>query len=149
MLTGLQHLHSALRYVLLLVLIATILNAYLKSKKNEPFVSRDNNFSLGTFILAHTQLLLGLALYFLGNKGASYLGMEDFMKNSMMRFFAVEHVFGMLIAIGLITFGRIKSKKLTNDMAKHKTTFIYFLIALFIIIASIPWPFRGFGQAWF
>ena len=145
------HLHSALRYLILIALVVTIINAFLKMKGKKPFLALDNKLSLVTFILAHIQLLLGLALYFIGNKGMSLfsIGMGEVMKTSALRFFAVEHIFGMLIAIILITMGRIKSKKLESDVAKHKTTFIYYLIALLIIIISIPWPFRGFGQAWF
>ena len=145
------HLHSALRYLILIALVITIVNAFLKMKGKKPFAPIDDKLSLITFILSHMQLLLGLALYFIGAKGMSLFanGMGEVMKTSVLRFFAVEHIFGMLIAIVLITMGRVRSKKQSNDVAKHKTIFVYYLIALIIIIVSIPWPFRGFGQAWF
>lgn len=145
------HLHSALRYLILIALVITIINAFLKMKGKKPFTPVDNRLSLVTFILAHTQLLLGLALYFMGSKGMALFsnGMGEVMGNSTFRFFAVEHIFGMLIAIVLITMGRVRAKKMTDDVAKHKTTFTYYLIALVLIVISIPWPFRGFGQAWF
>ncbi|MCD8529279.1 MAG: hypothetical protein LRY27_04845 [Chitinophagales bacterium] len=146
--TGFIHLHSFMRWLILIALVWSIFSSYKKWKANDVFTKQDNTLNLVTFIFAHVQLLLGLALYFMGNKGMNYFGMEDFMKNSMMRFFAIEHIFGMLIAIGLITFGRIKMKKLTDATAKHKTIFIYYLIALLIILVTIPWPFRGFGNGW-
>jgi len=142
-------IHSIFRYGMLLMLVGTLINFFIKWRNNYAFDAKSNRLSLITFIFSHVQLLLGFMLYFMGPKGMSYFGMEGVMSNSMMRFFAVEHIFGMLVAIILISLGRIKSKKLESDVAKHKTTFIYFLIALVIIIVSIPWPFRGFGQAWF
>jgi hypothetical protein len=74
--------------------------------------------------------------------------MGEMMASSAHRFYGIEHIFGMLVAIALITIGRIKSKKLTDDLAKHKTTFTFFLIALIIIFVTIPWPFRNMGTSW-
>jgi hypothetical protein len=56
----------------------------------------------------------------------------------------------MLIAIVLITIGRGVSKKSIPDTVKQKKTFWFFLVALVIILASIPWPFReGIARPWF
>jgi hypothetical protein len=55
----------------------------------------------------------------------------------------------MLIAIVLITLGRGAAKKNISDRAKHKRTFWYILVALVIILATIPWPFReGIARPW-
>ena len=143
--------HSILRYFLLFFLIITIVKSYMGWKGNKAYTKGDNALSLRTFALSHLQLLLGLFLYFVGPNGVKLFekGMSSVMSISVFRFFAVEHIFGMLIAIGLITFGRIKSKKITEDIGKHKTTFIFFLIALIIMIVTIPWPFRNLGTAWY
>jgi hypothetical protein len=45
----------------------------------------------------------------------------------------------MLIAIILITIGHVKYKKGGNP----KTTLIFYIIALLLIFAAVPWPFRG------
>lgn len=145
--TGLNHLHSALRYVLLILLIVSTVNAWMKWKKATSFSALDNKLSLSTFALSHIQLVLGFALYAL-----FMMRIQDhgaIMGDSVLRFYAVEHIFGMLIGIVLISIGRIKSKKASDDTAKHKTIAIYYLIALIIILASIPWPFRGLGNGWF
>ena len=150
MLTGLQHTHSLLRYILLFALIAAVVNSFLKMRGKKPFLALDNKLSLYTFIFAHTQLLIGLVLYAISPivKGAWAMGMGNMMASSAHRFYGIEHAFGMIIAIILITLGRIKSKKLADDLAKHKTTFVYFLIALIIILVTIPWPFRNLGTSW-
>lgn len=149
--TGLLHLHSSLRYLLLIFLIVAIVRALLKWSKNEPFNKQDNIFSLIPFILSHIQLLIGLGLYVINPyvKQALSGGMGEIMGNSIARFYVIEHLVGMFIAIALITVGRIASKKATEDALKHKKLFIYYGIGLLIIIASIPWPFRGLGTGWF
>ena len=150
MLTGLQHTHSSLRYIILIFLVWTVINAFLKKRGNKPFLVLDNKLSLYTFILAHTQLLIGIVLYFISPivKGAWAMGMGGMMKSSAHRFYAIEHLIGMLIAIALITLGRIRMKKAQDDTAKHQTIFLYYLIALIIIFVSIPWPFRNLGASW-
>jgi hypothetical protein len=103
-------------------------------------------------ISAHTTLLLGLVLWFFGQFGLSLVvdnGMGMVMKNSVMRYWVVEHFVGMLIAIVLITIGRGVAKKSIPDPAKFKRAFWLFLVALIIILATVPWPFRaGVGRPW-
>ena len=73
------------------------------------------------------------------------------MKDSVARFFAIEHMIGMLIAIILIHIGYSYSKKNVSDTIKHKRTVLLFGLALLIILISIPWPFRivGADRHWF
>lgn len=97
-------------------------------------------------IVTDIQLVLGLVLYFMGEwgyKSFKNFPMKDVMGNSYTRFFAVEHLVGMLIAIVLIHIGRAKMKKKSSDREKHHAVFIYNLIALIILLATIPWPFRA------
>lgn len=139
MFSGLLHAHSGLRWILLILIIVSIFNAFKKWKGNEFFSSLDNKLSLLTMILSHIQLILGFGLYFMSGK----VKLNGFsMANTSDRFFTVEHIFGMIVAIILITLGRIQSKKMTTDTLKHKKIFIMFLIALIIIFVTIPWPFR-------
>jgi hypothetical protein len=70
------------------------------------------------------------------------------MKDPITRFHLVEHFLGMLIAITLISVGYIRAKKQLPE-ASAKTIFWFFFIAFVIIMATIPWPFRPYGGAWF
>jgi L-asparagine transporter-like permease len=70
------------------------------------------------------------------------------MSDPVVRFWAVEHMSGMLIGIILITIGRARGKRKDTDLAKHKTFAIFYIIGLIIILAMIPWPGReGIGRA--
>lgn len=150
MYTGMMHLHSTLRYVLLILLLISIYKAYTGYKQNRSFTSSDDKFSLYTMITAHIQLLIGLYMYFTSPKVKSALAdMGTAMGDKVLRFLAVEHILGMLIGIGLITIGRVASKKKPTAQLKFKTIWVYYGLALIVIFLSIPWPFRGLGYAWF
>lgn len=145
MYTGLLHLHSLLRWVILILLLVGIYQAFAKNKGLQ-------KVSLFLLISAHITLLLGLYQWiFSKTVGLKVLienmgGMGNVMKNSFSRFWAVEHFIGMLVAIVLITIARGKAKKDNYDAAKW-----LYLIALILILASVPWPFRevGAGRTWF
>jgi hypothetical protein len=145
-------IHNLLRWVLLILLVIAIINAFSGMNSNRPFTKSDKTIGLFLMISAHLNLLIGLYLWFAGNSGLNLikaLGFGGVMKDSAARFYAVEHLVGMLIAIILITVGRGVSKKNYIDRTKHKRTFWFFFIALIIIFFSIPWPFReGIARPW-
>ena len=101
----------------------------------------DNVLGIVFTSLMDLQLLTGLVLYFFLSP-ITKLAMSDFgaaMKDSGIRFYAVEHFAMMLIAVVLVHIGRAKSKKGKTDLAKFKTAIIFFLIAFVVILAAIPW----------
>ena len=150
MITGFQHLHSAMRWVVLALIVVTILKAWSAKRNGSSFSAGQAKLGLFSMISLHVQLLLGLALYFM--KGwASLLGSPGVMSSTVMRFFTVEHLVGMLTSILFGTLGHSLVKRADTDELKNNRQFRYFLIALVIIIASIPWPVRpGFeAYGWF
>lgn len=147
MYTGLLHLHSFLRWVVLLLMVITIVDSLVRIYR--PFLNNERKLSLFTMILLHMQLLIGIGLEIPYLINAMKVG--GIMKNPELRFFVVEHFLGMLIAIALVTIGHVKAKKQSESWAKHKLIFTYYTIALILILISIPWPFRmvGEGRGWF
>jgi len=73
------------------------------------------------------------------------------MKTTALRYWTVEHISMMIIAIVFITIGNIRSKKMDTDAGKYKQVLIWFGLALLVIIAAMPWPFRaeGVARGWF
>lgn len=139
-------LHSILRWAILILSVVAIARSYSGMSAGKPFSAADKKVGLFLMISAHTTLLVGLYLYFFGPwgfKSIQNLGFGEVMKNNALRFYAVEHIFGMLVAIVLITIGRGAAKATIPDLAKHKRTFWFILVALVIILATIPWPFRA------
>jgi hypothetical protein len=148
---GLLHLHSLLRWIILILLVVNIIRHF--SASNQPFTASDKKLGLYLMIAAHITLLLGLYQWVtgpLGLQNIQNLGMGVVMKDSASRFWAVEHLTGMIIGIVLITIGKTVAKKNFTDTLKHKRSAILYTLALVIILLSIPWPFRvGIGRPWF
>ena len=135
--------HSGLRWIALLLLILAIFNAFT-AKDYEKKHRLVNLFAMITF---HTQLLLGLILYFSPD---NVKFVEGWMKIAQYRFYGMEHLAGMLLAIVAITIGHSKSKKGADAAAKFKAIKVWYVLALILVLAFIPWPFRTeLGAGWF
>lgn len=130
MYTGLLHLHSGLRYVVLILVLLSILQAVTAG--NKPYTPTNKKVNLFALISAHLQLVIGLVLYFISPN-------VDFSKMSdpAYRYWNVEHISMMTIAIALITVGYAKAKRAKNDKLKHKTIAIFYTIAVVIVLAAI------------
>ncbi len=138
MITGLQHLHSFLPYLLLTALLVSSI-LFLTKAKTATFSASDKRLALITLILSHLQLIIGLALYFLGPKGYNYTSVEGFMKDPVLRLYAVEHISVMLIAIALITVGYSRAKRAENDHKKFRSLGIFYGLGLILALSRIPW----------
>jgi hypothetical protein len=93
------------------------------------------------------QFLLGLTLYvFLSPfTHAAFADLGAAMKNSGLRFWAVEHLVGMLIAIALVHVGRARARK-TDSLRRHRVAATFFGLALVVLLGSIPWPGLPYGR---
>ena len=92
--------------------------------------------NLFALISTHIQAFLGLVLYFV-SPNVMFSDMGAVMKSNVYRYWTVEHIVLMLIAVVLITIGYSKSKKALTDAAKHRTVAIFFTIAAILVIAGI------------
>jgi hypothetical protein len=134
MYTGLLHTHSLLRYFILIALVVVILKSLIGLVNKQPYGKWDNKLGLYLFIFTHMQLLVGLILYF--QSPVVKFG-ADTMSDKLTRYWTVEHILTMLIAVVLITLGRTTSKRMTSDEAKHKRMVIFNFVALVLIISMI------------
>lgn len=148
MYNGILHAHSGFRYIVLFLLLLAILNSLKGLLGNGKFTKKDNLISLFAMVSAHIQLLLGLILFGISPK-VSYASMRDTMQNEVLRFFSVEHILMMLVALVLVTIGRVVGKKEKVEREKHKKLFTFYTIAIIIIFVAIPWPFLKQFGTWF
>lgn len=144
-------LHSFLRWALLLLMIVSIVKAAMSTSGKNPYTPSDRKRTLFTMIAAHLQLVIGVILYVSRGWSNNFSNMAVTMKTTALRYWTVEHITMMIIAIVFITIGNIRSKKMDADAGKYKQILIWFGLALLIIIAAMPWPFRaeGIGRGWF
>ena len=139
--TGMLHLHSILRWIILLLLLVCIIQA---SSKNAAI----RKTSLWLLISAHLMLVIGVYQLIAGRYGIMKGLPEgvELMKDKFYRFFWVEHPLLMIVAIILITVARGKAKNLN-----YKSVTWLLIIALLAILVAVPWPFReivGEGRTW-
>lgn len=146
--TGLIHLHSTLRWVVLILMIVAIAKAFSAWRSKQAF-GGTRKLALYAMITLHLQLVIGLALYFIKNH---YKGWSDpeMMSTASIRFYTMEHLVVMILAIALATIGYSGAKRMSDAIKQNRRVFIYYIIALILILSSIPWPFReALGRDWF
>jgi hypothetical protein len=146
-------IHSLLRWAIVLTGIWAVIRALKGVSGNTAYTGADKKAGLFFMITLDIQLLVGLVLYFV-----SPLALKAFqasggavMKDSTLRYFAVEHALIAIVAIALVHIGRSKVKKAASDAQRHKLSLIFFAIALILLASRIPWPFTaaGAGRGWF
>lgn len=134
--------HSLIRWLVLTSLLVSIFTAYRGWFGHKAYTKRDHLIRMVTLIIAHTQLVIGVWLYFISPIVDYFLhNFKDAVHNRQIRFFGMEHVTMMITAIILITIGSAKAKRQTTDRDKFKTTAIWFTIGLLVILSSVPWSF--------
>lgn len=141
MYTGFLHLHDTLRWLLLLSLVTTLVKYLIGWLGNQPWKKTDNLMGIIFTSLMDLQLLVGLVLYFFLSPITKF-AFSDIgaaMKDTELRFYAVEHFLMMLIAVVLVHIGRAKSKKAATDAGKFKIATLFYGLALVVMLVAIPW----------
>jgi len=134
-------IHSWLRWIVLLAGIAAFLRSAIGASRQATWTRADDRSGLSFSILLDVQVLVGLVLYvFLSPlTHAAFRNFGDAMRNSALRFWAVEHLTGMIIAIALVHIGRSRLRK-ADERRRHRVAAIFFGLALVAMAVSIPWP---------
>ena len=127
-------LHSYNRYLILVALVYVLYRSWTGWMGKKSFEKADNTASVALLGLAHLQLLLGLIQYFVTSAYTTG-GMP--ISDPWVRYFKMEHISGMILAVVLIQLGRTFSKKAATDEAKHKKLAIYTTVATLIIVGML------------
>ncbi len=138
--------HSVMRWVVLLLLVAAVFTAFNKWLNRKGNSRADYFLYMFAAISFHTQILVGIILYFISPK---VMFNEHTMKEAVIRFFTVEHGLMMLIAFVFLWLGRYKAEKANDPLTRHKRYAIWFGLAVLMLLIAIPWPFRtALGTGW-
>jgi hypothetical protein len=146
---GLHHLHNFLRWAVLISGFWAIYLAYTGVSQKRIWDTKDNKAGMWFILFCHLQLVIGLILYFYLGQQSIFSNMSEGMKNPEVRYWGVEHLFGMVIAIALIQYGRIASKKAEDNLLKHRKALIWFTTGMILILVNIPWPWKEIGRSLF
>ena len=130
-------LHSGFRYIVLVLLLLAIIMAWAGWLGKKSFSEGQRKLNLFTLISVHTQLLIGLVLYFL----SPFVQFNSqTMKDDTTRYWTVEHEFLMIIALALVHVGRVRIRKSAAPASKHRAAAIFVGVAMLLVLLGIPWP---------
>jgi hypothetical protein len=133
-------IHNLLRWFFLAAAVYAIFKAVQGMMGGTPFGKGDK--TAGTLLIAsaHSQLLIGLILWFISPMVQHALtDVAAAMKDKMLRLTLLEHPLTMIIAIAIIQIGKIRASKAYADADKHKRCLIFYGIGLLLVLSKIPW----------
>jgi hypothetical protein len=141
--------HSWLRWAVVIVGVIVLFRAIAGASVHRPWTPADDRAGSWFTIGLDLQVLIGLYVYFVLSPFTTD-ALKDFgaaMRTPQLRFWAVEHPFGMLVAVVLAHIGRIRLRK-AELSRRHTIAAIFFGIALLAVLVSIPWPGTPNGRPW-
>jgi hypothetical protein len=142
-------LHNIMRWLVILAAVYALVRMYSGLAGRKSWSRADDRAGMLFTIMLDIQILLGIILYvFLSPTTTSFLTGQAGMGNALVRYFAVEHTFMMVIAAVLAHVGRSLAKKGATSRIKFRIGAIWFTIAVLLILFAIPWPFLPTGRPW-
>jgi hypothetical protein len=141
-------LHSWIRWIVLVTALIAIVRGIRGKTARAPWGPADDAAGRWFVTSLDIQMLIGLALYFFLSPYtmSAWSNMGEAMRDPMLRFFAIEHLVGMIGGTALVHIGRVRIRKAADPQRKHTLAVVFFAIALLVIAASIPWPFMSTGR---
>lgn len=136
---SLLNVHTYLAYAALVLLFLAAVNAILGLTGKKFFKQKDLRISLFTMIICHIQLLVGLIVYFVSEKGFKAFAIEGAMKNPELRLTMLEHPLINIIALVLITIGWSKHKREESNNGKFKKIAVFYTLGLILLLLMIPY----------
>jgi hypothetical protein len=146
MYTAVLVLHSWIRWVALAAGIgATILAMRGSGPSGDRKLER---WGMAFVSALDLQLLLGLLLYLVISPSMAEIraNFGAAMKDPVARFWAVEHITSMLVAVVLVHVGRVLGRKAATPDSRRMKLFICFGIATVLMLLAIPWPGMRAGR---
>ena len=134
-------LHSWVRWIVAIAAVAAVARAFYGWLGKKGWAKLDDQLGLLFSTSLDVQMLLGLILYFFLSPitQAAFKNLGAAMSDATLRFFTLEHLLYMLVAVVLGHVGRALSKKATEPVAKHRMAAILFGLATLAILLAIPW----------
>ena len=141
-------LHSWIRWAVLLAGFVAFARAASGRLGRRNWQPADEAASRWFVIGVDVQVLIGLVLYLFLSPYTmpAWRNMAAAMSDSVIRFWAVEHVVGMLAATAFAHVGRVRIRKTTEPVRRHFLAAMFFGLALVLMLVSIPWPFMPAGR---
>lgn len=137
-------LHNLTRWLVLIAAIYVVIRMLGGVFKQKGWIGPDTTAGRIFVSLMDIQLLLGLALYVVGPtmQVVYKVGFGAAMKDSSLRFFAVEHLMIMLLAVVFAHLGSALSKRASASVGRFRTASLWYSLSLVAMLIGIPWVQR-------
>ncbi|MEJ2287574.1 MAG: hypothetical protein P8Y02_02830 [Deinococcales bacterium] len=130
-------LHDLLRWVIIIVGVIAVAMALRGAFARAGWSGQQNALGRVFTISVDLQLLIGLLLYFVFSPitTGAFRDFGTAMQNDHVRFFLVEHLPIMVIAIALIHVGASRARRLNSS----RPAAIFYTVAMVLVFLGIPW----------
>lgn len=145
--TGILHLHSALRYLVMLLLFTSIASAYVGLIRKRTYPAPMRRLHALTRIFLNIQGLTGIFLYVAKGYPGQFSNISNLPEQA--RFFLVRHLIVMLLGIAICSIGYARAKHAKEDAEKLRQIAIFYTAGFIVILTSIPFPFIQSWAKWF
>ena len=137
----LKFIHSYFAYLVITLLVVSTIRFLVRYLLSKDYTPTDFRLALITFIVSHTQLLIGLFLYFISDKFSLWyeLSFNEIINSPINRLYLIEHPIVNIIAIVFITRGYSLHKKRRVSNSKFKAIGFNYLLGLVLLLSRIPW----------
>ena len=134
-------LHSIARWLVILSALAVVGRAFYAWLSKKEWTPLDNRLGMLYPMMMDIQLLIGLILYFFASPvTAQFLqNIGGSMQNPDLRFFGLEHIFYMILALGIAHAGRTLSRKAKDAASKHRAAALLYGLSVVVVLLAIPW----------
>lgn len=136
-------LHNIVRWVVVVLAVIALVRAFRGWLGKREWQAMDRKAGMFYGMAFDIQFLLGLLLYLFFSEFAlkSILsnGMAFVMEQSQYRFFALEHVFYMVVAVVCAHLGSVLPRRMKEVPIKHRTAAIFFTLSVLLVLLGMPW----------
>ncbi|HEX4339396.1 MAG TPA: cytochrome c [Polyangiaceae bacterium] len=141
-------LHSYVRWAVLVAGVVVVVRSFVAWRRGLEWRPRDETAHKVLIGSADLQMLLGLLLYvFLSPiTKAFFADPRHAVHDHVLRFFGIEHVTMMLIAVTVVHLVRTRSVKATKPALRHRHVWIGNTVFLALVCSSVPWPGLRHGR---
>ncbi len=145
------YVHSWLRWAVLAVAVVMLARTAAGWLLSRTWQRGDERLQVAFVVLMDLQLLLGLGLYLaLSPITRAFLASPaESMRVSAVRFFGVEHVALMLIAVGVAHAGRVVARQAPTARSRYARACVATALVLAVVLLAIPWPALRYGRPLF
>jgi heme A synthase len=142
-------LHSWIRWFALIAVFGVLFAAIRGKVQGSQSIA--DRWGLFAMLALDLQMLLGLLLYLVVSPNMAEIRAHfgEAMQNPQLRFWAVEHLTAMIVAVVVAHVGRVLARKAKTTDSKRRRLLACFGVVTVALLLGTPWPGMPAGRPLF